>query len=82
MKIGDRVRIARTIDLYPLNVYPVGLTGTVCGTADHMQVRLDQHFGELEEWGNCLLLHPSLEEGPVADDFGPIQDRPFEPTDA
>lgn len=71
--LGDRVRVIREIDLYPVGVFPVGLTGTVvtaCEKSDVPEiawVRLDATYDVLAEWDNCLVVYP-IEE--TADGVG------------
>jgi hypothetical protein len=60
--VGQRVRSTGVIDIYPLNVWPVGTTGTVVevGTCAPlaMHVKLDDHFDVLDEWSNELQVWP------------------------
>jgi hypothetical protein len=61
MTLGRRVRISQTIDIYPLGIFSIGLTGTVTqvavdpdGNTPSWYVRLDEYRPELEEWDNEL----------------------------
>jgi hypothetical protein len=58
-KVGARVRLTRDIELYPIGIFPAGLTGVVTDVQPDSpdviaQVKLDETFPELEEWDNCL----------------------------
>jgi hypothetical protein len=55
MKIGTKVVIAKTIDIYPLGVFLVGLTGIVSEQIGFgMWVKLDTHLDCLNEWENMI----------------------------
>lgn len=56
---GQRVRIVRPIEIYPIAIFGPGLTGTVedvdLTSRDVIaHVRLDNSFDGLAEWGNRL----------------------------
>ena len=54
----DRVCLKHAVDIYPLGVFPAGLTGTVVDVDPTsivvFHVRLDQHFDCLNPWNNRL----------------------------
>lgn len=63
MQEGDRVRLTKYLQIYGLGVFHKGATGTICDLAedDHdyvdmplYSVKLDDHFPELDGWGNKL----------------------------
>lgn len=54
---GQRVRIVRAVDLFPLGVFAAGLLGTVQHVhVGGFEVRLDVHFDALDDWDNCLIV--------------------------
>lgn len=58
-KLGDRVRTCAEIEIFPLAIFPAGLTGTVTEVSATFSslaalVHLDQHFPALIEWNNEL----------------------------
>lgn len=63
MQEGARVRLAEVVELYPIGIFPVGLTGTVVATELHcpdrpsVEVKLDQYHEDLAEWDNCLFVY-------------------------
>jgi hypothetical protein len=59
MKVGQRVRLTRTINDYPVGIIPAGSTGRVSdlGVGKHgitRNVLFDKKFESLAEWGNRL----------------------------
>lgn len=58
MIVGQRVRLVRDVEIFPLNIYRTGATGTVVATSINSvviaEVRLDEHYPELDEWDNEL----------------------------
>jgi hypothetical protein len=77
MKTGTRVRTSRTIDIFPLGKFGLGLAGTVVFEnviADFSQpalsVKLDAYFAELKPWHNELQVFPEGGGGSCTpDDF-------------
>lgn len=59
MREGQRVRIAREIEIYPIGIFPAGLTGRI-GIVEPdsldvvTHVRLDKHVEALDDWSNEL----------------------------
>lgn len=60
-KVGQRVRVVTRIEIYPLGIYPVGLTGTVVRAEPYCEmapicaeVKLDGLHPELREWDGLL----------------------------
>jgi hypothetical protein len=60
MRDGDRVRIIKSIELFPIGKFEIGLLGTVQmtdgdgETEPYCLVRLDQQFPALAQWDNRL----------------------------
>ena len=64
---GVRVRIVRTIEIFPIDIFPVGLTGTMVDV-DHTaqviaHVQLDDRRACLNVWDNRLQVHVNADEG-------------------
>lgn len=75
MTVGLRVKTVQVIDIYPLGVFPVDLTGTVTATDGTMaDVTLDQHFDVLDNWDNAIQVWcgERADEGTDASIFEPI----------
>lgn len=53
-KVGDKVRLRTTVHIFPIGIYPAGLTGTIMEIDHFAMMQLDQYFPELKEWDNCL----------------------------
>lgn len=60
-QIGQRVRLVRDVELYPLGTFPAGLEGTISEIHPHaepwevlVEVKLDTYFDALDEWENNL----------------------------
>lgn len=59
--VGDRVRLIMALDIWNLGSFPEGATGTVTYVGEQQvdgviagEVKLDQHFPDLDEWENVL----------------------------
>jgi hypothetical protein len=55
---GSRVRLKREIENFPSGIFPAGLTGMLVkiGESGDYWVKLDQHFPNLDAWGNHVQL--------------------------
>lgn len=61
LKIGDRVRAARALDVGHFGRVPAGETATIVGLdveSGYVDIQFDRQLDELYEWRNCLLLVP------------------------
>ena len=55
LKVGDRVRLKRDLELFPIIIVPAGDVGTVTEVQDYIVwIKLDTHYDELEEWDNNI----------------------------
>jgi hypothetical protein len=82
---GLRVKIVEDIEIFPIGIFPVGLTGVVTDVAkiidDDPQpsvlclVKLDRHFDILNGWDNSLQVLYTGEECGVCtpENFEPIR---------
>jgi hypothetical protein len=65
--VGQRVRLIRDVEVYPIDIFRAGLTGTVTdfnpGMRPIMHVKLDRHFGGLKDWDNELQVWPDGHDG-------------------
>lgn len=53
--VGDRVRLNRDVDIFPLIVMREDEVGTIASVNDEaIFVRMDKHYPELDEWDNAL----------------------------
>jgi len=53
--IGERVRLTKTVEVFPIGVFDPGLIGVIADiTSNGIWVKLDRHFPELEAWDNEL----------------------------
>lgn len=71
--IGTRVRLVDCLDIFNLGYFPGHSEGTVIshGDGDLLgEVKMDDHFDDLNEWGNVLQI--------VADDMGEVNWSSFE----
>lgn len=79
MKPGIRVRTVREVCLYPDDLLPAGLIGTIeeaSGTPLVAMVRLDQRRPELDEWYNRVWVwdpNPSCLGDCVPECFEPLE---------
>ena len=66
LTLNQRVRLATDFDLFPVGIFPAGLTGTVTSIDDNYlaMVTLDQYFPALKEWDNALQVGIGL-DGPI-----------------
>lgn len=79
MTEGRRVRLAKTVDIYPCGIFDAGITGTVVEVSEPdalgeilLHVRLDEHRKELNEWDNKLQVYHGVIEECTPGDFEPI----------
>lgn len=55
LKINDRVRLISDVDLFPMGIFPAGVTGRVTSNDGYIaMVTLDRYFPSLKEWDNAL----------------------------
>ena len=53
--VGDRVRLNRDVDIFPLIIMREGEVGTIASINDEaIYVRMDKLYPELDEWDNAL----------------------------
>ena len=81
---GLRVKIVEDIEIFPIGIFPVGLTGVVTERMDDPTdiqpsvlclVKLDRHFDILNGWDNSLQVLYTGEECGVCtpENFEPIR---------
>lgn len=65
LTVGTKVRLIATVDLFYIDIFEPGVTGTVTfadetGNSDPVRylVKLDRHFEVLDEWENCVQVGP------------------------
>lgn len=69
LALGDRVRTTDTIEIFPIDIFPAGLTGTVTEIDPDPDagivalVTLDEHHDGLTEWHNALQVWRDNGEG-------------------
>lgn len=68
LKVGDRVKLTRTIDRYPHFIAHDGLTGTVTEVGrEIVSVKMDEHLDGAEEWANEIHWYPLNDDEPLDD---------------
>lgn len=72
LPVGARVRLTREVDIYPIDIFPAGLLGTVADVSRDRQVvamvRLDRHYDGLDEWQNALQVYADPDESTCTPD--------------
>jgi hypothetical protein len=61
LKIGDRVRASRALDVGDYGKVPAGEMATIVGLdidGGYVDIQFDRQMDQLYEWRNCMLLVP------------------------
>jgi hypothetical protein len=78
--VGQRVRFARAVDRYPHFLVEEGREGEVAWADGSLCVRVDGHLEGAQEWGNCVVWYPSMDDSVPSEDLVVVREAP-EPTD-